>query len=100
MKKSFYRSLVVAMLVIVTTAANAQFIVKIRPVAPVVVRTVAPSSRHIWVDGEWVWRNGGYQYVNGYWAAAPMSGAVWVPGHWKQTRRGWMWKPGHWRRRW
>lgn len=77
--------------------ANAQFVIKVRPVAPVVVRVGPPSPRHIWVDGEWVWRGGRYEYVQGYWAA-PGYGRAWIPGHWKQTRRGWVWKQGHWRR--
>lgn len=100
MKRSLLNFFVLMLFCFAVTSANAQFIVKIRPTAPAVVRTMAPSPRHIWIDGEWIWRGNGYQYVNGYWAAPPMSGAVWVPGHWKQSRRGWIWKPGHWRRRW
>ena len=79
-------------------AANAQIIVKVRPAAPVIVRPLAPSPRHVWVDGDWAWRGNRYEYVNGYWAVPARQGIVWVPGHWKQTmRRGWVWKKGHWR---
>lgn len=78
--------------------ASAQFVVKIRPTAPVIVRPVAPTPRHVWIDGDWVWRGNNYQYVNGYWASPVAVGAAWVPGHWKSTRRGWIWKKGHWRR--
>jgi len=99
MKKIFRQLLVITFFIIgAVVSAHAQFVVKIRPSAPVIVRGGAPSPRHIWVDGEWVWRAGGYQYVNGYWIVPAGRRTIWVPGHWKQTRRGWMWKPGHWRR--
>jgi hypothetical protein len=100
MKKFLSRLWIAVLFMIGTVAtADAQFVVKIRPSAPVIVRAGSPSPRHIWVDGEWVWRGGGYQYVNGYWVVPAGRGTAWVPGHWKQTRRGWVWKPGHWRRR-
>ncbi len=99
MKISFLKLLLcIAVVFAFSSAASAQVFVQIRPVAPVIVRPMAPSPRHIWIDGEWIWRGGGYQYNNGYWATPPGPGAAWVPGHWKQTRRGWFWKPGHWRR--
>jgi hypothetical protein len=99
MKNYFSRLILLfAIFVSLGTKVAAQFVVKIRPTAPVIVRTVAPSPRHIWVDGEWAWRGNNYQYVNGYWVAPPRVRGVWVPGHWKNTRRGWVWKTGHWRR--
>ncbi len=81
------------------TITNGQIYVTVRPTAPVVVRPVAPSPRHIWIDGEWGYTGGRYVYTNGYWGLPRYTGAVWVPGHWKNTlRRGWIWRPGHWRR--
>lgn len=89
----------IAIAISFSTAADAQFVVKIRPEIPVIaVRPMAPSPRHVWVDGEWAWRNGRYEYVNGYWVEPPIRGNRWIPGHWKNTRRGWNWIPGHWRR--
>ncbi|MBL0355760.1 MAG: YXWGXW repeat-containing protein [Chitinophagaceae bacterium] len=78
---------------------EAQVYVTIRPAAPAFARPIPPSRKHTWIDGEWIWRNGRYQYTNGYWVVPSRFGAMWVPGHWKQKRRGWFWKPGHWRRR-
>ena len=99
MKKIFFKVVLLFTFIIsVSAAANAQFIVKIRPNAPVIVRGLSPSPRHSWVEGEWIWRGGRYQYVNGYWAMPPRYGVVWIPGHWKNSRRGWVWRPGHWRR--
>lgn len=47
--------------------ANAQaFIVRMRPTHEVVVRTAPPSPRHIWVDEDWAWRGGRYEYVGGH----------------------------------
>lgn len=77
--------------------ANAQFFVKVRPTVVVKARPLAPSRTHIWIEPEYVWRNGNYVMVDGYWAAA-RSGFVYVPGHWKNGRRGYTWVPGHWRR--
>lgn len=98
MKISFLKQvLLLAVIVTLSSVASAQVFVQVRPVAPVIIRSVAPSPRHIWVDGDWVWRGGSYQYVNGYWMLPPARSG-WVPGHWKQTRRGWVWKRGHWRK--
>ena len=65
-----------AVAVSISTAAEAQFVVRIRPVAPVIrVRPVCPSPRHAWVNGEYVWRGDQYVYTEGYWAMPP--GRVW-----------------------
>ena len=90
--------MLVAIAVSFSAVADAQFVVKIRPEAPVIrVRPIAPSPRHLWVSGEYVWRSGRYEYVEGYWAEPPMRRHFWVEGHWKNTRRGWVWVAGHWR---
>jgi WXXGXW repeat (2 copies) len=91
--------IVVAFIVSLTIAQYnyAQFVIRVRPVAPRVVRVVAPSPRHVWVEEDWRWQNNNYISSGGYWSAPPRGRAVWVKGHWKQSRRGWVWKPGHWR---
>ena len=84
----------------ISFSASAQIYVKVRPVAPVVVRTAAPSAAHIWIGEEWEPRGGTYAYVGGHWAAPPHPGWIWVPGHWKRhDRRGEVWVRGHWRKR-
>ena len=85
------------MAVAISSAADAQFVVKIRPAAPVIIRPAAPSPRHVWVAGDYVWRGNQYVWTDGYWAI-PAAGHRWAEGHWKNTRRGWVWVPGHWRR--
>ena len=82
----------------VSFASNAQFVIKVRPGAPVVrVRPIAPGPRHVWVSGEYVWRSGQYYYNDGYWATPPSRHTHWVEGRWKHRRGGWVWIPGHWK---
>jgi|SRR5581483_9625271 len=98
MKKIVTRIVLGLLLVVgVSTASSAQVIVRVRPAAPVVVRPVAPSPRHVWVEGEWVVRHGHYEYVNGYWVT-PRRGMHWVPGYWVPRRGGYIWISGHWAR--
>lgn len=81
--------------------SQAQFVVKLRPTVVVRARPLAPSPRHVWVEGEYVQRGNQYEYTEGHWVLPAYPGARWVPGHWKENRRrgGWYWAPGHWRRR-
>lgn len=100
MKKIFNRIVVLLVLAMaVSFTASAQISVTIRPTHPVIVRTVAPSRAHVWVDEDWAWRDGKYVATGGYWAAPPYPAARWVPGHWARRRGGWYWIPGHWRGR-
>ena len=81
-----------------SSLCEAQFVVRVRPVLPVIsIRTASPSTRHVWVAGDYVYRGNNYVYNQGYWAVPPQPGFRWVEGHWKETRRGWRWIAGHWR---
>ena len=98
MKKLFMVVALFAGLQFVSSNGTAQQIfVQVRPQAPMVVRPPRPRPEHIWVEGEWIWRGGRYEYVNGYWAP-PRPGFHYVPGFWRHTRRGEVWIPGGWRR--
>ena len=101
MKKHLGKLAILSVLAMaLSLGASAQIYVKIRPTAPVVVHTERPSPSHVWVDEEWEWRNGRYEYAGGHWVAPPRRGMSWVPGHWTKYRHGgWQWVPGHWRRR-
>ena len=88
-----------ALLTIFSLAASAQVEVRIRPAVPVIrARPIAPSPRHIWIDGGWVYRGNGYVWSDGYWVV-PRPGMFWVPGRWRRSHRGYIWIPGQWRRR-
>ncbi len=90
--------LMIAVALSFSFATEAQFVVKIRPAAPIVrVRPPMPSPVHVWVGGNYEWRGGQYVYTDGYWARPPQRRDHWVEGHWKNTRRGWTWIPGHWK---
>ena len=56
-----------------------------------------PSPRHIWMPGEYRWRNGGYVYQSGYWMMPPRQGMQYVPGYWQPARNGgFVWISGFW----
>ena len=97
MKKKILVAAFIAALSIASSNINAQVFVKVRPTVVVKARPVAPSRTHIWVEPEYVWRNGNYVQVDGYWAPARPNFAY-VPGHWRRARGGYAWVPGHWRR--
>jgi len=78
---------------------------------PVVVRTppqppppqvevvpVQPGPAHVWVQGHWVWRHGGYVWQPGFWEPV-RANHVWVPGYWAPRGGGYIWIEGHWRTR-
>jgi len=82
-----------------TNSASAQVYVSVHPVWHPIVRTVAPSPRHVWIDEDWEWRDGAYVAVGGRWVEPPHPGWIWYPGHWRHGDRGHRWYPGHWGRR-
>lgn len=88
----------VAVFFAATTATEAQFVVKVRPAFVVHSKPKPPSVRHIWIEPEWVWRNGNYVMINGYWAT-PRVGFVYHQGYWRKQRSGYVWVAGCWRRR-
>jgi hypothetical protein len=61
MKKYINRIIIAAVLVVgFSFASSAQLVVRVRPAAPVVVRPMAPSHHHVWIDGGWEVRRGRY----------------------------------------
>jgi len=103
MKRRIVRLAFLAVLLFVagsiSNSASAQVYVTVRPVWHPVVRTVAPSAAHVWIDEEWEVRGGTYVAVGGHWALPPHPGWVWIPGHWTHGDRGHRWFAGHWARR-
>jgi hypothetical protein len=98
MKKYVNRIILAAVLVVgFSVAASAQVVVRARLNAPVVVRPMAPSPHHVWVDGNWRPRHGHYEYVQGYWAE-PRRHRHYVPGYWAPRRHGYVWIEGRWGR--
>ena len=56
----------------------------------------APSPRHIWVPGHWVW-HGEWIWEPGHWRMRPHPHAAWIAGYWERRGGGWVWVNGYWR---
>jgi hypothetical protein len=101
-KAAFIISLVASTLLFGINESIAQFVVKVRPVAPVVVkvRPPAPRANWVWIDGFWRWHRARREYVwaDGYWVK-PRRGNVWIPGYWRDVPEGSIWVEGRWGRR-
>jgi hypothetical protein len=78
--------------------SSAQIYVNVRPPRPVVVRTVAPSPAHVWIDEDWRERDGRYEFAGGRWEAPPHPGYHYRQGHWDHSGHGHQWKGGGWHR--
>jgi hypothetical protein len=88
----------VATAILGTSAAFAQVVVRVAPPPPVVeARPIAPSPRHVWIEGYHRWDGHRYVWVGGRWVIPPRRGVVWVPGHWDRRPGGYIWIEGHWR---
>lgn len=89
-----------AMIVATATLASCEVAsvgVTVQPVRPVYVRPAPPSERHIWIEGDWVWSGGRYQWHEGYWSVPRGNYKAWEEGRWEQGEHGWQWRKGHWR---
>lgn len=80
----------------ISVSSCAPSYVATRPGQPVYVRPAAPGSNYVWVNDNWVWQRGRYQYVHGYWTM-PRRNQVWVEGNWQTRRNRYYWTPGRWR---
>ena len=100
MKKKLAQLMLFSIIFIgVSFSASAQIYIKIRPVAPIVVRTEQHSPRHVWIDEEWVEEGGNYRYSGGHWETPPHHGDRWYPGHWNHHKEhGDQWIHGRWGR--
>jgi hypothetical protein len=81
----------------VATAPAAEVVVTTEPPVPRhEVVPVAPSERHVWVEGYWAMSHNHWVWIRGHYEVRPREHAVWVKGHWDRTDRGWVWVGGHW----
>ncbi len=67
------------------------------PPAPPQVRAAAapPTADSFFMPGQYVWRDGRYVYVAGYWARV-QPGYVWVASHYRWTPYGYVYVAGYW----
>src|SRR5438034_225698 len=66
-----------------------------QPVVETVTVELRPSSRHVWVPGQWTW-DGHWTWIWGHWQLG-RSGQTWVAGRWEQSGSSWRWAAGSWR---
>ena len=78
------------------SACESSRYVPTQPVATVYARSAAPYTGAIWVEGNWVRRNGRYIQQPGYWIK-PRPGRTWIQGRWYKYPKGNRWQKGYWR---
>jgi hypothetical protein len=78
------------------TSCTGEYYVASHPEEPYYVRPASPYANAVWIDGEWVWRDGRYAYIGGHWDR-PRNGRVWMRGNWLSSSRGYTWHRGYWR---
>jgi hypothetical protein len=49
---------------------------------------VAPSPRHVWVPGYYVYRGGNYVMIQGSYQVPPRGRTSYIQGQWHQTPKG------------
>ncbi|MBA2249616.1 MAG: YXWGXW repeat-containing protein [Chitinophagaceae bacterium] len=98
MKKYFLHAVfILTTAFILGSCSPSGVIVTTRPAPPRYERPVAPGPAYVWVNGDWIRRNGQYVWREGYWTPRQRNHNEWVEGHWNARRGGWYWIPGHWR---
>jgi hypothetical protein len=86
--------LVFAVSLFLSSCAGSYYITD-QPVEPAYERPAAPYEGAVWIDGEWAWNGGRYEYARGHWER-PRTGHVYAKGTWEHTNRGYRWHKGHW----
>lgn len=66
-----------------------------QPVEPTYERPAPPYDGAIWIDGEWGWNGGHYEYSRGHWDRA-RPGHTYRKGSWEHTNHGYRWHQGRW----
>jgi hypothetical protein len=84
-------------LCMLTASACAVGYVTDQPADVVYTRPASPGEGYVWIDGDWYWGGGSYQWRAGRWDR-PRNGRRWVGGNWEHSGRGYRWRQGHWGR--
>lgn len=65
------------------------------PPLPVYSQPVCPGDGYIWTPGYWAW-DGDYYWVPGTWTAYAQPGFLWTPGYWTWRDGGFVFIEGYW----
>jgi len=96
MKKNLFMGFAFsAALFFFSSCGPSELTVSTRPEPPYYARPYSPGPGYVWVEGDWVVRNGRYHYREGHWARPGTR--VWVNGTWVPRGGGYYWKRGYWR---
>jgi hypothetical protein len=66
------------------------------PPARLEVRSPAPTTDGVWIEGHWEWRDGRYLWVEGRWERS-RHGYAWVAPRYVRHGARWTYVRGHWR---
>ncbi|MDP4263262.1 MAG: YXWGXW repeat-containing protein [Bacteroidota bacterium] len=95
MKKILFACLLTTTPFIFYSCGPMEITVSDRPSPPVYVRPVSPGPGYIWIEGDWIVRDGHYHWREGHWVRN--RNRVWIGGSWESRNNGWYWRRGHWR---
>lgn len=96
MRRLVLNASVAALLVLLWGCSREVHVREHPPAIRVEIIGVAPSPRHVWIEGYWRW-DGRWVWIPGYWVESPHEHSEWERGHWRETRRGWIRIEGRWR---
>jgi hypothetical protein len=96
MKKLILLTGIVVMTTVFSSCFEAGYVSE-EPTYIEVARPMQPSSTHIWIDGDWLWRRQSrtYERRDGHWEA-PRQGRTFTQGHWQSNGKGHHWISGQW----
>jgi len=95
MKKNFLMILALSGLFLFQSCGPSEITVSTRPDRPIYTRPYSPGPGYVWIEGDWVIRNGRYQWREGHWARS--RNRVYIIGDWESRNGGWYWRRGYWR---
>ena len=92
MKKTFLTIAIAGALA--ATSCTVDGYVDTAPADVVYTRPVTPGPDYVWIEGDWVTRNGRYEWREGHWARP--RNRVWISGNWESRGGGYYWRRGYW----
>ena len=59
-------------------------------------RARRPGPHHVWLHGNWRYRNGRYLWIAGHWVVPPRPHVRFVPPHWDERGGSYVFFEGYW----
>jgi hypothetical protein len=96
MKKKLLNLIFVAAAALSLQACMGTYAVGPPPMYPNETIVIAPSPRHMWVPGRYVYRSNSYQWSPGYHQIPPHGRTQYQEGRWNQSPKGYKYQKGGW----